>query len=342
MPDDDQPGKTGDQIPSNLGATGQKHYVSPKKSVEIPDEFVVLKTKGIDKELFEQALEWDGGEAHPDDPLKRRVKRDATGKTAVKLKTKDGGQEVDLMNVWVVWSDVVVQNGNGVYEVGDGWSQYKTPLTEQDGWLFKFQIRPGTIITDQDRPALDGEKQKPVPGKGKAHLLTAAMDGDSAQYKWDSSRQVKVTIRNPDLISKQLLDLHDSDTFWVNQPKALDVVEDYPVTAYEGNDDTLIPDEHSIPYVVSNAVALKHQIGEIACHDAPNIVFLDDWGQNNYTLEVDYEFREFARIELWDGNRNAGQYWFKISDYSEWNFKAKSKFKTPPGDWINNESSTGN
>jgi len=151
-----------------------------------------------------------------------------------------------------------------------------------------------------------------------------------------------VTIRNPNLISKELLDLHDSDALWVNQPKALDVVEDYPAKAHEGNDDPLIADEHSIPYVASNAVALKHQIGEIACHDAPNSVLLDNWGQNNFTFEVDLEFREFARLELWDGKRDAGQYWFKISDYSEWNFKAKSKFKAPPGDWVDNRSSTGN
>ena len=43
-------------------------------------------------------------------------------------------------------------------------------------------------------------------------------------------------------------------------------------------------------------VALKHQIGEIACHDAPNSVLLDNWGQNNFTLEVDFEFREFVRL----------------------------------------------
>ena len=43
-------------------------------------------------------------------------------------------------------------------------------------------------------------------------------------------------------------------------------------------------------------VALKHQIREIACHDAPNSVLLDNWGQNNFTLEVDFEFREFVRL----------------------------------------------
>jgi len=79
VPDDDQPGKTGDVIPSNKGATGEKHYVSPKKSAEIADDFVVLKAKGIDQALFEKVLEWEGGEAVPNEPLKRRVKRDATG-----------------------------------------------------------------------------------------------------------------------------------------------------------------------------------------------------------------------------------------------------------------------
>ena len=88
----------------------RKHYVSPKKSDEIPDEYVVLKATGIEQELFEELLEWEGGEAVPDEPLKRRISRNATGKTVVKVRVKDGGQEFIRMNVWVVWAITTSKN----------------------------------------------------------------------------------------------------------------------------------------------------------------------------------------------------------------------------------------
>ena len=104
-PDDGVAGVVGDMVPSNNGATGEKHFVSPKKSTEIPNDYVTLKAEGPTKELFESLLEWEGGEAVPNEPLKRRIKRDTTGKTVVKVKVKNGGQEAAKVNAWVVWCD---------------------------------------------------------------------------------------------------------------------------------------------------------------------------------------------------------------------------------------------
>lgn len=340
-PDYNQAGTTGELIPSNKGAVGEKHYVSPKKTAEIPDDFVVLKATGVEEDRFVVLLEWEGGEAHPTDPMKRRVKRDAAAKTVVKIKVKQGGAEAAKMNVWVVWSSPVVQKGNGEFEIGDGWSQYKIPLTEEDGWLFKFEINPAEVITAGDRPSLGGANRKAPPGAGNLHSLLVGQAADSASHKWDLSRQIQVTIHNPDLIAKDLLDQHDSDTLWVNQLlAAADTVIPFPQLPEEGNDDPPVADEHTNPYVESDILALRHAVGELACHDAPNIVFLDLWGQNNFSLTVDFQFREFARLELWDGKREQGKFWFRISDQYPWHFKAKAKFNQPPGDWVNDGSTT--
>ena len=101
VPDDGVAGKVGDMVPSNNGPTGEKHFVSPKKSTAIADDYVTLKAQGPATVQFQDNYEWEGGEAVPDEPLKRRVKRDATGKTEVKIKAKTGGPcSIRLMCGW--------------------------------------------------------------------------------------------------------------------------------------------------------------------------------------------------------------------------------------------------
>jgi len=81
-------------------------------STELDQQYVVLKATGIAAEQItpgnaQQIVEWDGGEAAvPADPLKRRVNRDASGKTVVKIRIKSGGATVAQMPVWVVWVDL--------------------------------------------------------------------------------------------------------------------------------------------------------------------------------------------------------------------------------------------
>jgi hypothetical protein len=351
-PDDDQPGKTGDQIPSNKGATGEMHYVSPKKSAEIPDDFVVLKAKGIEKELFEKLLEWEGGEAHPTDPLKRRVKRDATGKTVVKLMTKNGGQEVDLMNVWVVWGDITTVNngvaGKGFFTQEGTWSRYWVVPNPANMRKFKCTINPPDIITANDRPALSGVKNKPVPGGNNTWALDPQKNADSATNKWDVSRQLEVTLANPGGILKG--DLHPTlpASFCVNQPViagdpviVLDKVIPFPQKASEGNDDPPKADEDTNPYQALQGNGLDHAIGQLSSNDAPQLPAQNSWGVHNRQFGIRFNFNEFARVELWDQKRGGGKFWFKISDHFKWHHFYRGKFSDPPKEWKNFGSSAG-
>jgi len=358
VPAEDQPGKTGDQIPSNNGAAGEKHYVSPKKSAEIADDFVVIIAKGIEKELFEQVLEWEEGEAVPNEPLKRRINRDETGKTPVKLKTKEGGQEVDFMNVWIVWSEITSVDdgiaGKGFYsrQEDDTGERFWVVPNPENMRKFKCTIAPPEIITANDRPSLDGAKQKPVPGSDQVYPINPLVQADSATNKWDMSRQVEITLANPGGILRADLQPTLPAAFCVNQPAiagdpviVLDKVMPFPQEAREGNDDPPKADEDTNPYQARNLVgqeaALNHEIGEIASYDAPSFPVQDDWGINDRQFGIRANFNEFARLELWDGNRDAGEYWFRISDNFEWHHLLRAKFTDSTGKWINFGSSAG-
>lgn len=341
LPDDGQPGKTGDQIASVNGQNGEKHFVSPKKTSEIPDDYVDLKVEGVDKSLFERLLEWEGGEIYPGEPLKCRVKRELPLKEVVKIRAQYDDAEADVMNVWIVWSEPVVQKGTGVFDIGDGWSEHRIPTTVEEGWRFRYAISPLSIITDTEKPSLQGPASKPVPGAGNPHLLIEGVSADSATTKWDVSRQMQTTVRNPNLIAKQLLvAADDTDAFWANQPQALDILLSFPTAAEEGNDDPPIADESGNPYEASTALGLDHSIGEVSSQDAPNVAFFNSWGQDGFGLSVEHEFREFVRLELWDSSREAGKFWFRISEFYPWHFKSKVKYKEPPGQWQNDGSST--
>lgn len=328
-PDDNQAGTTGDLIPSTKGAVGERHYVSPKKTTEIPDDFVVLKATGVEQGRFVQLLEWEGGEAHPTDPMKRRVKRDAATKTVVKIKVKQDGAEAAKMNVWVVWSQVdstvaedyqFLPSGNPT----DRWS-YSSSQLKENYWRFRFTIQPATIITAADRPKLDGANDTKPPGHGSTHHQLNQYPADHASNRWDTGRQLEVTVINPNLIPKANFPALPE---YANQPKAQDVPVPFPNDPVEGNDDpggAGLLDEDSNPYAAFQDPTrpnLAHQIGQISCSDRPEIAFLNSMGVQGSTLAIVANFKEFARLNLIPKGTNGadGEGWYRISDHTLWHY----------------------
>jgi hypothetical protein len=362
-PDENQAGTTGDLIQSNKGAVGEKHYVSPKKTTEIPDDFVVLKATGVEQARFVELLEWEGGEAHPTDPLKRRVKRDAAAKTVVKIKVKQGGAEAAKMNVWVVWGDLVTLN-NGVAGKGfftqevdpaaGGFARWWVVPNPANGRRFTFTIIPASIITEAERPALNGQKKKAAPGENNQFVIDGR-DADEAENKWDMSRRFQIKVKNPGGILKG--QLGDPAALFVNQPAAagdpvvpLDIPVQLPQNPVEGNDDPppvdpLWKDEDTNPYVARNEAGqqahLNHGIGEMSSFDAPQHFVLNSWGVANREYGMVFNYQEFARLELWDGKRMDGAFWFRISPHINWHHALEAKFSGIDGEWKDNGSSVG-
>lgn len=323
-------GVVGDEVPSNNGAKGEKHFVSPKKSDAIPATHAIFVAKGVSQEEFENAYEWEGGEAVLGAPLKRRVSRASTGKTVLTIKMKGGDQVVDRMNVWVIWATCAPRRvGTAVFTkfnatpaqqnpprpaVAAG-SEYAVP-NNGFTWAFVFKIEPAEIFTAQDRPSLDGaqDKQHDVPGANKTYPTepnNPNRHADEAAFKWDTSRQIKWAV---------------TDSTGTTNPVA------FPGEDAEGNDDAEGDgiDEADNPYLAySGSSSLAHAVGEIASVDGPKFGrYINQGSTDGEKYIKDADFREFARVQLWDGKRGDGTFWFRISDHVIWHHYFRAKFKT--------------
>lgn len=311
-PDDDQPGNTGDLIPSNKGAVGDKHYVSPKKTTEIPDDFVVLKATEIGQNRFVELLEWDGGEAHPTDPMKRRVKRDASGKTVVKIKVKQGGAEAARMNVWVVWATM-----NGRIQ-GAGFSP-NNDLSLDDFEM--TQLGSHEVTLTRLFPNLDG-----TTDKNHHHLFISGIEW-RADIEPKSMFQLQDDI--PDLTKVTQKDQNPPLTFdggrayythWdVSRDRKLtrilDDVTDVEELNWVIDDDTNYTRDED-PYEQATE---KEESGEIFSVDSPgaDTIKKEDFGEpivyipDGNSFEVKHVFKEWSRVRL------SGK-WFDISDKADW------------------------
>jgi len=207
-------GVVGDNVPSVNAGTSQaaeKHFVTPKKTPELPEQYVVLTAQGVTAEEFQRLFEWvpsgGNGQVVPGNPHKFRINRDSTpARNVVQIKVKNGGRDVDKMNVWVIWATVHrVQTGIAWYKNIEKVAKYYVPQTVEETWKFIFDIEPKTLFTSSEYPNLDAGKGTDVPGKGIKHIIQTTLDADHAILKWDVSRQMKVTIRNPAGIDRATL-----------------------------------------------------------------------------------------------------------------------------------------
>lgn len=159
-----------------------------------------------------------------------------------------------------------------------------------------------------------------------------------------TSRQYQLNIRNPKLIPKADLQQGNVAAAWiVNLPVGVDRPINFPtggVGPYvEGNDDPPCPfviNENGNPYEAkTDNLGLNYQVGELSSYDAPLLRVLDGWGVIGRSYSVEYNFKEFARVELTDGKRNIGQFWFRISDHIKWYHYLDSAYDRQNSLWKN-------
>jgi hypothetical protein len=211
--------------------------------------------------------------------------------------------------------------------------------TSEVCWRFVFAIKPETIITLEEKPALKGKNEMPVPGETNVPNLKA----DTATLKWDVSRQMQTTLHNPASIPTPDLEAIKIKPI------------DFPRFDYEGNDDAILaddkPDEDANPYVArvqsvqadAPVDSLTHEIGELSSIDRPGTSVLNSWGRDQIEFGVETTFREFARLEIYDGEkeRDQEQYWYRISDFEHWHHVLSAKFNSSSGKWDDAGSKSG-
>ncbi len=315
-PDANMAGVIGDVVKSANQGSVVKHFVTPKKSQELNQDYVVLKATGITADQItagnaSQIAEWEGGEAVPNEPLKRRVKRDSTGTgpTEVKIKAKSSGNVATQMNVWVVWCDSkpigtiqpkapVVNNP----QIG--------PITTVSGGLqFTHTIEPaGIVTTEPERPDLKGVKVADPPGA--KHPLFNSDLKDGAANKWDASRQFRFKHSNPNNLPSHAF----------SQPAPIITVADFPSNPVEGNDDAGVSDEVPMPGGQASGAAndpyQQTSKGILWSTDVPS--FSISKGNLGDTYLYNLQLQEFARLEI-------GKKWYRISDHIPWRFRASMR-----------------
>lgn len=338
-------GTIGDVVPSVQGEKSfVRHFVTPKKSDDLPQDDVELTAGSISVAKFDELFEWDceGGQEGADSRF-WKVSRANTGVTKLKIKTKKTKVVVSEMHVWVVWCDAPTVTASGgafgpwitpnLGIVGQEWVCTGT-------WKFTYAIKPVEIYdqANPERPDLRGNRMNPPPGSQTPYIGQAGEFADTAENKWDVSRQMKITVRNPNLIEKSNLRSTFNGTLFDRQPIALDVIP-FPTNPVEGNDDPYTTDEDTNPEVARTGDRLAHPVGALSSFDEPRFQVADSWGGPGTSFDLEANFREFCRLELHDGARSTGTFWFRISDYTIWHHYLNS-IKSGSV-WVDTSSSAG-
>ncbi len=275
----------GDLILSNNGLSGgEKHFVSTKKSSSLNNDFITFEVTGIPEDVFDEFLQWSGGQAPASgNKLQRQVKRDTSALTELKVETKTGSTLVDKINVWTVWATI---NGNvqppAVRPLSGGGLQYGTVVNAP--YSATATITPSSIFTRSDRPNLTGTNSTSPPGGTNAKGDSLAGGADK---KWDMSRRISRSI-NVNATPAMTL-------------SALDVTINKPSDPLIGNDDAGTGDENNTPT----------SSGNIQSGDRPQRGFDRRGGDVGDTYDNDTSFEEFARLEI-NGK------WYLISDPENW------------------------
>ena len=367
-PDTNMAGVVGDVIKSATLGSVIRHVVTPRKTTEVAQDYVVLTATGMSADQItpgnpNQIFAWDTtvGEAVPGAPLKWRVRRDIAAKNPVKIRKTQDNSVASQMVVWVVWSDVTANPAEGYQFLSKtnasggiyGYA-YSSSLMPIKYWRFRFAIVPvdmAVTANNADIPNLMGGKITNPPGADIPYYSNSELPSDHADLKWDATRQVEVTVLNSDMILKNKF---PQTAIFANQTKAYDVPIHFPDSQVQGNDDPGAPnlrDEDDNPYAqFSSYPNLTHDIGQLSSSDRPEFTFLNSTGQNGSSLAVIFNFREFARLNIVGPGteQTTGKGWYRISDPVLWHYVMAGlygEFPTGCGmfRWVNSgsESATG-
>jgi len=321
-PDADMSGVVGDVVESVQENSIIKHFITPKKSTELDQDYVELKAVGVHADIFTKFLKWEGGEAGSAED-KRKVKRDTTRKTEVKIKMQQCGTVASQMNVWVVWAELTARtegaemHDNNEIRMADNefrklGSDSYTNVTITEGlegivtWTtyyflngieWRADINPKEIFdTENNVPKLNDLNER-------LGYNPDAPNGFRAAYSdWDMTRDMKRTFT----IDENIIIDHSD---WVT-------------------DDNGDNDEDGNPY----DGAADEPSGEIFSVDgpglSPNKRSLDGVIQHETageSMENKNAFQEWVRIKL-------GQNWFRISKKEDWH--SKVSIVKENGSWI--------
>jgi hypothetical protein len=290
------------QVPGTGAGT---HWVSvASRTAEKPKVLAVVTPAVSPTDSSVAGLIWTGQDVTPNpaNPLEAEVERTA-GRRQV---TATLGGVSESTTLWSVFATIRATTGpNDTFNAN---ATRARPGAEAD---FEATIHPASILTDADRPRLDGPNDSDPPGG--THIPTGNPLAGGADHHWDFSRKSRTRLINPNGIPLNSL-VVPGDTAAANILN--NAPWDYPSTWEEGNDDASPLDENNDPYA-----------GPMTSHDGPGLLISHSGGADGDTFERRLHFREFVRLEI---NRR----WWVISHHFPW--RVHMRVQKVGGRWENN------
>ncbi len=294
---------------SNLGAAGRSHWVTV--AGRRPDVVVRANLDPAVPETDPAAagVAWEsepGGVLTPGTgPLHVTLSVPTARKRVVRARLGASHAELTVWAVFVQVSSAGPANPPTVVRTAN-------TLNVDANINLTGRIFPASIITDADRPSLDGPNTVNPPGG--TNVCGGALAG-GVDHKWDMSRQRRLAVVDPaGLLPNMIATMNNG---------CVNNLSVYPATREEGNDDAGTADENNDPY--ANA-------GVITSTDDPTRPFPDAVGANGDTFEEHLQFKEFARLEF-------HRTWWNVSNFFPW--RVHYRIQKLAGQWQDNGSDAG-
>jgi hypothetical protein len=329
QPDANVAGVVGDMVKSFDTSSVVRHFVTPKKTTDVSQDYVELIADGVTATEFDEWYVWEGGEAGSA-TNKRKVKRDVASKTEIKIKTKQRGLVAAQMTVWVVWVTINATAVVPIHTDVDVGPVNAKRTTTAVGWRFEGMIYPSAVTGNAlDKPDMSAPPTgAPVPETSiGAHVL----DGfgySNPGAKWDMSRQWRWRTNAPSLSGTELGIVSTVPVFnefpntgRFHQTTPNQGMNKYPTNSLEGNDDSGGAAQN--PYATL-------PLGMLLDTDFIQSHIASTAGSVGGVMESVKHFREFARLEI-NGK------WYRISDYTllRMHVKLRKKSESAAGQDLN-------
>jgi len=315
--EDGQAGVIGDRVRSNQGASAVRHFVTPKKTAELDEEYLKFTVADLDAAAFSSLYEWkieEGTAENGDAAHKKKVERDKEEgeKVLLQVVNKSDQSVAAEMIAWVVWAkEIEVQIINPLVSVDIGPQGVKRTTVAVD-FNYEAVISPAAIFNlNNDVPALHTPPSDPsqvAESQIGAHVLDGG-NFENPQLKWDLGRQWRWKSLAPTLTAQNLgippgvavfNDFPNEGITHQTTPNA--GTDSYPSDALEGNDTSLWADRSGLnPYSNLPRGGLN-DLDPIRAHVASSA------GQVGDIYESRKQFREFIRVQL-------GAKWYLVSPH---------------------------
>jgi len=297
-------------VPSSVGTAGRSHWVTIAGTR--PD---IVVRANLDPALpatdpTVAGLSWQSdpaGEVSPGADLLHATLSVPRARKVVVSATL-GANRAET-TIWAVFVGVSVNAG----PTGPTPTRAASQLNIDTTINFTGQIHPSSIITDADRPALDGVNTVNPPGG--TNVCGLALTG-GVDHRWDMSRQRRLRNIDPAGLIPTVIAVRNA----AGGQGCVHNVSAYPAAPEIGNDDAGVNDENNDPYAGG---------GVITSQDSPTRIYPDSVGTDGDTIEQHLQFREFGRLEF----RGT---WWKVSQFVPW--RVHYRVRRVAGQWQDNGS----